>query len=406
MADMKTNQDLGRELDLYCVNEIVGSGLPLLTPKGATIKREIERYVIDEELKRGYLHTSTPEIAKKDLFEVSGHWQHYKDNMFSCDVGDETFALRPMTCPFHFLLYGRKQRSYRDLPIRYAEMATLFRNEVTGTLGGLTRLRQFTLSDAHILTRPDQVEEEFEGVMDLIGETTKTLGIDDTWYRFSKWDPQNNKGKYVDNPEAWDQTQATMKRMLDKFGLEYITEEGEAAFYGPKLDLQYKNIHGKEDTLITVQMDFALPERFDLTYIDESGQRQRPMVIHRSSSGCTERTMAYILEKTQGNLPLWLSPIQSRVLSISEEVNDYTHKINQRLLGAGIRSEEDLRNERLGYKVREATTQKIPYLLIVGNKEKETGQVSVRKRGDKQNVSMGLEEISEKLIREISSRLR
>jgi len=404
MDNLKTNQELGRELDLYMGSEIVGSGLPLLTPKGATIKREIERYVIDEELKRGYLHTSTPEIAKKDLFEVSGHWQHYKDHMFSCDVGDETFAMRPMTCPFHFLLYGRKQRSYRDLPIRYAEMANLFRNEVTGTLGGLTRLRQFTLSDAHLLCRPDQVDDEFEGVMNLIGDTTKTLGINDTWYRFSLWDPQNNKGKYVDNPEAWDQTQTTMKRMLDKFGLEYVTEEGEAAFYGPKLDLQYRNIHGKEDTLITVQMDFALPERFDLTYVDEAGQRQRPMVIHRSSSGCTERTMAYILEKTQGKLPLWLSPTQTKVLAITEDVNDYAKQVNRRLLDAGVRSEGDLRNEKLGYKIREANAEKVPYMLIVGRNEKEGKQVSVRKRGEKQNVLMGLEHLAKTLTHEIATR--
>jgi threonyl-tRNA synthetase len=402
--DLKTNQELGKELDLYIVSDLVGSGLPLLTPKGATIKREIERYVIDNELKRGYLHTSTPEMSKKELFEVSGHWKHYKENMFSCEIGGEIFALRPMTCPFHFLLYESKQRSYKDLPIRYAEMATLFRNEATGTLGGLTRLRQFTLSDSHILTRPDQLEEEFYGVIDLIKDTTQTLGIDDTWCRFSLWDPKNNKGKYVDNPEAWEKTQATMKKMLDKFNLEYITETGEAAFYGPKLDLQYKNIHGKEDTLITVQMDFALPERFNLTYVDENGEKQRPMVIHRSSSGCTERTMAYILEKTQGKLPLWLSPVQAKVLPITDDVNNYANQINQKIIQAGVRSEIDFRNERLGYKIREANSEKVPYLLIIGRKEQKDNQISVRKRGDEKNTSMSLDGVLKKLTNEIASK--
>ena len=405
MNNLKTNQELGKELDFYMVSEIVGSGLPLLTPKGATIKREIERYVIDEELKRGYLHTSTPEIAKKDLFEISGHWQHYQENMFSCTVGNEIFALRPMTCPFHFLLYGRKSRSYRDLPIRYAEMSTLFRNEVTGTLGGLTRLRQFTLADAHIICKPEQLEEEFEGVMDLIGNTTEVLGIDDTWYRFSKWDPKDKK-KYIDNPEAWNESQKSMKSILDKLKLKYSEEKGGAAFYGPKLDLQYKDVYGKEDTLITVQIDFALPERFDLTYVDERGQKQRPMVLHRSSSGCTERTMAYILEKTQGKLPLWLSPIQTKVLAITEDVNDYANQVNQGLLNIGVRSEGDLRSEKLGYKIREANAEKIPYMLIVGRKEKEEGQISVRKRGEKRNVSMDLEEIAQKLTDEIATRAK
>ena len=401
--DQKSNVELGRELDLYVVNEIVGQGLPLLTPKGTTIKREIERFVTDEELKRNYLYTSTPIMAKSDLYKVSGHWQHYKDSMFSLKVGKEIFALRPMTCPFHFILYKRKPRNYKDLPLKYAEMAFLFRNEQSGELRGLTRVRQFTLADAHIICKPDQLEEEFEGVMDLINFVMNKLGIKDIWYKFSKWDPKDKK-KYIDNPEAWNESQKSMKSILDKLKLKYSEEKGGAAFYGPKLDLQYKDVYGKEDTLITVQIDFALPERFDLTYVDERGQKQRPMVLHRSSSGCTERTMAYILEKTQGKLPLWLSPVQVKILTINESIKKYAKNIFEKLKHNNIRIEIDNSNETIGKKIRNAQLEKVNYMIILGNKEKEKKLISIRERSGGNDNNIKLDEFIQKIKKEIANR--
>ncbi|MDP1729560.1 MAG: threonine--tRNA ligase, partial [archaeon] len=338
---LKSNVEIGRELDLYLVSEIVGKGLPLFTPRGTIIRRELERFNVDEELKRGYVHTSTPIMAKADLYRVSGHWQHYKDSMFVLNVGDEEFALRPMTCPFQFVIYKSKPRSYKELPIRYAEMADLFRNEQSGELRGLTRVRQFTLSDAHVVCTPNQLEEEFGKVVDFIKYIMKTLNIE-VWYRFSKWDPKDKGNKYIDNPAAWAASQKSMKKILDNLKIKYTEAEGEAAFYGPKLDLQYKDVYGKEDTLITVQIDFALPERYDLTYLDENNKLQKPMVIHRSSIGCIERTIAYLLEKNQGRLPTWLSPVQVKVMSFTDKNIKASEKLFEELKELGIRVELDI----------------------------------------------------------------
>lgn len=376
----KSNVELGKELDLYFVSEIVGGGLPLLTSKGATIKREIENFVTEEELRRGYLHTATPIMAKSDLYKVSGHWQHYKDDMFTLDIRGETFALRPMTCPFQFVIYKHKPKSYRDLPIKYAEFASLFRNEKSGELRGLTRLRQFTLADAHVICQPEKLEEEFEKVLDLLKFIMEKLGIKDIWYRFSKWDPNDKKGKYINNPEAWEESQKTMKKILDKLKVEYVEAEGEAAFYGPKLDLQFKDIYGKEDTLITIQIDFALPERYDLTYTDKDGEEKRPMVIHRSSSGATERTMSYLLEKYQGKFPLWLSPLQVKILTVSDKHLEMAESLKASLFENGLRVEIDSRQETIGKKVRDAQLEQANYIVTIGDKEVEANTLAVRDR--------------------------
>lgn len=378
--NLKSNIELGRDLDLYTISEIVGQGLPLLTPKGTTIKREIERFVTDEELKRDYLHTSTPIMAKADLYRISGHWQHYKKDMFTLKVGKEDYALRPMTCPFQFILYKRKSRSYAELPLKYAEISSLFRNEQSGELRGLTRLRQFTLADAHIICRPDQLEKEFEEVMDLIKYIMLKLGIKDTWYRFSKWDPKG-KGKYINDPRAWEASQKSMKKILDKLKIKYVEEKDEAAFYGPKLDLQYKDVFGKEDTLITIQIDFALPEKFDMTYKDKDNKSKRPMVIHRSSSGATERVISYLLEKTQGHLPTWLSPIQVRIINFTDRNNKECEKLKQELKDLNIRVDIDLNQEPIGGKIKQAEMEKIPYIIVIGDKEEKTKSLAVRKNG-------------------------
>ncbi|MBM3233227.1 threonine--tRNA ligase [Candidatus Pacearchaeota archaeon] len=381
--DLKSNVEIGKDLDIYLVNEVVGQGLPLLTPKGATIKREIERFAIDEELKRGYLHTSTPIMAKSDLYKVSGHWQHYRDGMFCICSGDDTLALRPMTCPFHFILFKSKNRSYKELPLKYAEVASLFRNEQSGELRGLTRVRQLTLADAHIICRKDQVERQFTEVVELLKYAMEKLGIKDIWYRFSKWDPKDKK-KYIDNPKMWDESQKMMKKILDKLKINYKEADGEAAFYGPKLDLQYTDVYGKEDTLLTVQIDFALPERYDMTYTDENGENIRPVVIHRSSTGATERTMAYLLEKTQGALPLWLSPVQVRVLNFTDRNLKATEKTVEQLKEAlpFIRVEADLRSTTINDKIRDSEMQKIPYTIVIGDKEEENKTLAVRERGN------------------------
>ncbi len=401
--DQKSNVELGRDLDIYIVNELVGGGLPLFTPKGTTIKREIERFVIDEELKRGYLHTSTPVMAKSDLYKVSGHWQHYKKDMFTLDVHGDTYALRPMTCPFQFILYKRKPKGYSELPIKYGEISNLFRNEQSGELRGLTRLRQFTLSDAHVICRPDQLEKEFEKVLDLINYVMEKLGIKETWYRFSKWEPKN-KEKYIDNPEAWDDSQKSMKKILDRLKLKYVEAEGEAAFYGPKLDLQYKDVYGKEDTLITIQIDFALPERFDLTYKNEKGKDVRPMIIHRSSSGCTERTMAYLLEKTQGNLPLWLNPVQVKILTITDKHISFAKKLFEKMKEVGLRVELDDRTETMGKKVREAQLEKINYVVTIGDKEVESKKLAVRTRSGEMKFGVDSDKFIKDLLEEIKEK--
>lgn len=400
-SGLKSNIELGRDLDIYIVSEIVGQGLPLLTPKGTTIKREIERFVEGEEMRRGYEFTSTPIMAKSDLFKVSGHWQHYKKDMFVLEVGGETFALRPMTCPFHFILYKRKPRSYRDLPKKYAEVSTLFRNEQSGELRGLTRVRQMTLTDGHVICRPDQLEQEFTEIMNLLKFVMKKLGVKDVWYRFSKWDPKNKK-KYIDNPKAWEDSQKSMKKILDKLKIKYIEAKDEAAFYGPKLDIQYKDVFGKEDTLLTVQIDFALPERFDLTYKDKDNKEKRPMVIHRSVSTTTERMIAYLLEKTQGALPLWLSPIQARIISFTDRNIKLSEKVLKQLREAGIRVDSGFESSTVGEKVRSAELMKIPYIIVIGDKEEEKGTLAVRKRGEKK-IKFGVK--LDKLVSEMRSEI-
>jgi len=401
--NMKGNAEIGKELELFVGSEVVGSGLPLLTPKGATIKRELERFVVDEELKRGYQHTDTPVMAKADLYKISGHYAHYKDSMFILKIGEEEFALRPMTCPFQFIIYKSKQRSYKELPIKYAEISDLFRNEQSGELMGLTRLRQFTLSDAHIICAPEQLEEQFAEVLDFVKFMMKSLGITDIWYRFSKWDPKN-KEKYIDNPKAWEESQKMMKKILDKLKVKYVEAENEAAFYGPKLDLQYENVYGKEDTLITIQIDFALPDKFDMTYIDKDGKEKRPMVIHRSSVGCFERTMAYILEKTQGNLPVWLSPIQVRVIDFTDRNTKACEKLIKQLKEElpMLRIDSDFRSTTVSDKVRDAEIHRIPYVIVLGDKEEESKTIAVRERGNakpkfKVKLDSFIKEIKEKI---------
>lgn len=406
-AKKRDHNKLGRELKLFTTDEKVGQGLPLLMPKGAKIVQLLQRWVEDEEEKRGYVFTKTPYMAKSDLYKVSGHWDHYKDGMFV--LGDEekdaeVMALRPMTCPFQYTIYNSEQHSYRELPIRYSETSTLFRNESSGEMHGLIRVRQFTLADGHIVCRPDQVEEEFKGSLELIKHIMSTLGIDgDISYRFSKWDP-NNTEKYINNPEAWEETQVLMKGILDHLEINYVEAEGEAAFYGPKLDIQFKNVHGKEDTIITIQIDFALAEKFDMTYIDKDGNKKRPYIIHRSSIGCYERTLAMLIEKYAGAFPTWLSPTQAIVLPISDKYNDYAESIVKDFKNAGIRIEGDYRAEKIGYKIREARLERIPYILVVGEKEAANNEVSVRSRKNGEEGAIPVSELKNRLILEIANK--
>ena len=401
-AKKRDHNKLGRELGLFTTSDIVGQGLPLLMPKGAKIVQLLQRWIEDEEESRGYVLTKTPFMAKSDLFKISGHWDHYKDGMFI--IGDENdednlLALRPMTCPFQYIIYNAEQHSYRDLPIRYSETSTLCRNESSGEMHGLIRVRQFTLADGHIVCRPDQVKEEFKATVDLIKYIMTTLGIQDSvTYRFSKWDP-NNTEKYIDNKEAWEQTQDEMREILNELELKYKEADGEAAFYGPKLDIQFKNVHGKEDTIITVQLDFALADRFDMSYVDADGSKKRPFIIHRSSIGCYERTLAMLIEKYAGAFPVWLCPTQAKVLPISEKYHDYAENVVKELKKSGIRVEADYRAEKIGYKIREARMNRVPYLLIVGEQEAENGTLAVKKRGEDLGV-ISLEELKNRIVLE------
>ncbi|MGH4139683.1 threonine--tRNA ligase [Clostridium sp.] len=407
-AKKRDHNKLGRELKFFTTSDVIGQGLPLLMPNGARVIQLLQRFVEDEEERRGYVITKTPLMAKSDLYKMSGHWDHYKDGMFI--LGDESkdeevMALRPMTCPFQFTIYNADQKSYRDLPIRYAETSTLFRNESSGEMHGLIRVRQFTISEGHLVVRPDQLEDEFKGVINLINYIMVTLGLEnDITYRFSKGDP-NNKEKYIDNPAAWEDTEAKMKVILDHLGINYKTAIDEAAFYGPKLDLQIKNVHGKEDTIITVQIDFALPERFDMTYIDKDGVKKRPYVIHRTSIGCYERTLAILIEKYAGAFPTWLAPLQVKVLPISEKFHDYADTVIAKLKAANIRTSGDFRAEKIGYKIREARNERAPFLLIVGEKEADLNEVSVRSRRNGDEGSIALDSFIARIKEEIETRL-
>lgn len=408
-AKKRDHNKLGRELQLFMTSEPIGQGLPLLMPKGAKVIQVLQRFIEDEEERRGYVLTKTPLMAKSDLYKISGHWQHYKDGMFVLsdeEKDEEVLALRPMTCPFQFMIYNSSLHSYRDLPVRMAETSTLFRNEASGEMHGLIRVRQFTISEGHLVVTPDQLEEEFKGVLDLINYVLDVLGIrEDVSYRFSKWDPAN-KDKYIDNPEAWEDTQRKMKNILDHVGLDYKEAEGEAAFYGPKLDIQFRNVHGKEDTMITVQIDFSLPERFDMTFIDKDNQKKRPYVIHRTSIGCYERTLAMLIEKYAGAFPTWMAPVQVKVLPIIDKQHEYAAGIASQLRKLGVRVEVDTRNEKIGYKIREAQLEKIPYMLVIGDKEMENGQVAVRSRKEGDLGAVDVNAFIQKLMTEIETKAR
>lgn len=383
-AAKRDHNKLGRELKYFTTNAAVGQGLPLIMPKGAKTIQILSRFVEDEEERRGYTLTRTPVMAKNDLYKISGHWDHYRDGMFILgdeEKNDEIVAFRPMTCPFQFMIYKTETRSYRDLPIRYNETASLFRNEASGEMHGLIRMRQFTLSDAHIMCTPEQVATEFKAVLELEQYFMKCLGIqNDIWYRFSKWDSKNTE-KYINDPDAWTKTEAMMKVILDEIGLNYVEAEDEAAFYGPKLDIQFKNVFGKEDTLFTIQIDFALAERFDMTFVDHDNTKKRPYIIHRASIGCYERTLAMMIEKYAGALPLWMMSEQVRVMTITDENIEYAESVTAKLKAVGLRVALDSRSEKIGYKIREAREERIPYMLVIGEAEMNSGTVAARKRG-------------------------
>ena len=410
-ARRRDHNKLGRELEYFTTVDVIGQGLPILLPKGARVIQTLQRWVEDEEEKRGYLLTKTPLLAKRELYKISGHWDHYLDGMFVLgDPHDETkecFALRPMTCPFQYQVYLNRARSYRDLPMRLGETSTLFRNEDSGEMHGLIRVRQFTISEGHIVLRPDQLEEEFKRCLDLAKYCLGTVGLlEDCTFRFSQWDPANPNNKYEGTAEQWNEAQEIMGRILDDLGVKYTAGIDEAAFYGPKLDIQYKNVFGKEDTLVTIQIDMLLAERFGMEYTDQNGQKVRPYIIHRTSLGCYERTLAYLIEKYAGALPLWMMPTQVRVLPITDRAHDYAQEIVDRLRDAGIRAESDYRSEKLGYKIREAQMQKIPYMLVVGDRDMENQTVSVRTRAGVDLGAMSVDDFRTKCRAEIDTKVR
>ncbi len=409
-AKKRDHNKLGRELELFTTVDIIGQGLPILLPKGAKIIQILQRFVEDEEARRGWQLTKTPYMAKRELYKLSGHWDHYLDGMFILgDPNDETkecFALRPMTCPFQYQAYLNRARSYRDLPLRYNETSTLFRNEDSGEMHGLIRVRQFTISEGHLMCTPDQLEQEFRGCLELAIYMLKTLGLyEDVSYRFSQWDP-NDRDKYIGTPEQWDEAQGVMKKILDHLEIPYKIGIGEAAFYGPKLDIQIKNVYGKEDTLITIQIDQMLAEKFGMEYVDRDGVKKNPYIIHRTSIGCYERTLALLIEKYAGAFPMWLAPVQVKLLTIADRHCDYACDIKRRLEEKGIRVELDDRNEKIGYKIREARLQKVPYMLIIGDNEVENGTLSVRERGENGDLgSMTADEFIERAVSEDKSRV-
>ncbi len=408
----RDHNKLGREMELFTTVDVIGQGLPLLMPKGERMIRTMQRWIEDEEERRGYVRTKTPLMAKSDLYKISGHWDHYKDGMFVLgdeDKDKEVFALRPMTCPFQYYVYKASQKSYRDLPIRYGETSTLFRNEDSGEMHGLTRVRQFTISEGHLIVRPDQMVKEFKDCIALAKYCLQTLGVEeDVTYHLSKWDP-DNKEKYIGDPEVWEQTEQDIRNILTELDIPFSEDVGEAAFYGPKVDINARNVYGKEDTMITIQWDALLAEQFDMYYIDENGDKKRPYIIHRTSMGCYERTLAWLIEKYAGMFPTWLCPEQVRVLPISEKYADYAETVKAELVNNGLYAEMDNRSEKIGYKIREARLARVPYILVVGEKEQEAGLVSVRSRymGDEGQkplqtfINEICEEIRTKTIRKI-----
>ena len=410
-AKKRDHNKLGRELELFSTVDVIGQGLPILLPKGARMIQLMQRWIEDEEQKRGYLLTKTPLMAKRELFKISGHWDHYRDGMFIMgdpdDEEKECFALRPMTCPFQYQAYLNRARSYRDLPMRLGETSTLFRNEESGEMHGLIRVRQFTISEGHLVLRPDQLEEEFKGCLELAKYVLDTVGmLENCTFRFSQWDPANPKNKYEGTPEQWNEAQDVMKKILDNLGVEYTIGIDEAAFYGPKLDVQYKNVFGKEDTIVTIQIDMLLAEKFGMEYTDADGQKKTPYIIHRTSLGCYERTLAYLIERYAGAFPLWLAPDQVVVLPVTDRAHEYAKSVEEQLKAAGIRAEGDYRSEKLGYKIREHQLKKVPYMLVVGDRDVENGTVSVRTRGGEDLGAMTAEEFIAKALVEIATKKR
>lgn len=406
-AKKRDHNKLGRELEIFTTSDLIGQGLPILLPNGARIIQILQRFVEDEEQRRGWLLTKTPYMAKSDLYKLSGHWDHYQDGMFVLgdeEKDDEVFALRPMTCPFQYQAYLNRARSYRDLPLRYNETSTLFRNEASGEMHGLIRVRQFTISEGHLMCTPEQLEDEFKGCLELAIYMLKTLGLyEDVSYRFSQWDPDDRE-KYIGTKEQWDEAQGVMKKILDHLEIPYKIGVGEAAFYGPKLDIQIKNVHGKEDTLITIQIDQMLAEKFGMEYVAADGTKKNPYIIHRTSIGCYERTLALLIEKYAGAFPLWLAPEQVRLLPIADRHQDYANSVRKKLEAMGMRVTVDERSEKIGYKIREAQLQKIPYMLLVGDKEIEDGTVSVRKRGEGDIGAMSVADFAAKAVEDIADK--
>lgn len=408
-AKKRDHNKLGRELELFTTVDYIGQGLPILLPKGTKIIQTLQRWVEDEEEKRGWLLTKTPLMAKSDLYKISGHWDHYKEGMFV--LGDEekdkeVFALRPMTCPFQYQAYLNRARSYRDLPLRYDETSTLFRNEASGEMHGLIRVRQFTISEGHLMCRPDQLEDEFKACLELTNYMMDVLGLkEDLTYRFSQWDPEDT-GKYIGTKEQWDEAQGVMKTILDDLGIDYKIGIGEAAFYGPKLDIQIKNVFGKEDTLVTIQIDQMLAEKFGMEYVDKDGQKKNPYIIHRTSIGCYERTLALLIEKYAGAFPTWLSPVQVKFLPVADRHQDYCREVMSKLQAAGVRCELDDRSEKTGFKIRSAQMEKVPYMIIVGDKDIEANTISVRSRKNGDEGATSVDEFLSRIVTEIATKAR
>lgn len=404
-AERRDHRRLGRELELFTTNELIGAGLPLWLPKGATVRRLLEEYILRQEREAGYQHVYTPNIAKRDLYEVSGHWEHYRDSMFPpMDLDHEQMVLRPMNCPHHILIYASKLRSYRDLPVRIAELGTMYRYEKSGVVGGLSRVRAMTLNDAHIFCTPDQVKQEFSNVMRLVERAYATLGITDYGYRLSLRDP-NDREKYVQNDAMWEMGERVLREAMQALGLPFTEAPGEAAFYGPKLDIQVRDVLGREETISTIQIDFHLPEKFDLTYIAEDGQERRPVIIHRGVVSTMERMVAYLIELYAGAFPLWLAPVQAVVIPIADRHIEYARAVADDLRAAGLRVEVDGRNERMNAKIRDAQLQKVPYMLIVGDRERDNGTVAVRTRAGDDLGAMPVFQLIDRLTDEVATQM-
>ncbi|WP_330948678.1 threonine--tRNA ligase [Virgibacillus sp. MG-45] len=401
----RDHRKLGKELEIFTVNQKVGQGLPMWLPKGATIRRIIERYIVDLEERLGYDHVYTPVLGSVELYKTSGHWDHYQDDMFpEMQMDNEDLVLRPMNCPHHMMVYKNQLHSYRELPIRIAELGMMHRYEMSGALAGLQRVRAMTLNDAHIFARPDQMKEEFIRVVNLVQHVYKDFGIKDYYFRLSYRDP-NDKEKYIDNDEMWEKAQAMLKETMEEMNLPYVEAEGEAAFYGPKLDVQVKTALGKDETLSTVQLDYQLPERFDLTYIGEDGKEHRPVVIHRGVVSTMERFVAFLLEEYKGAFPTWLAPVQVKVIPVSPQIHlDYAKEVAEKLQFQGIRVSVDERDEKIGYKIREAQTEKIPFSLVVGDNEMQDKSVNARRYGEKQSDTMAYHAFEDLIVEEIEKR--